>query len=205
MSATVTVTREWAPNAEDNCLFIANGDQADRDGDGQGDVCDEDDDGDGVADGGDNCPFDVKLGDQADRDGDGQGDVCDGDGDGDGVPNAEDNCPLTANGNQNDYDVDGIGDACDNDNDDDGVENAVDVCALTPLAAVADPVTGCSIAQLCPCEWPRGTRVRWKNHGLYVSCVARSADSFVELGLITEAEKDATVSAAAQSSCGSKK
>jgi hypothetical protein len=34
--------------------------------------------------------------------------------------------------------------------------------------------------------------------------VARTAESFLALGLITEAEKDAIVAAAAQSSCGKK-
>ena len=31
----------------------------------------------------------------------------------------------------------------------------------------------------------------WKNHGKYVSCVAHAADDFLDLGLITPAEKDA--------------
>jgi hypothetical protein len=121
------------------------------------------------------------------------------------VPNAGDNCPLEPNPDQYDFDGDGEGDACDNDTDGDGVLNDPDLCGLTPTDEVVDPATGCSIAQLCPCEGPRGTTERWKNHGQYVSCVARSAESFVELGLITEAEKGEIVSAAAQSSCGSKK
>ena len=86
--------------------------------------------------------------------------------------------------------------------DDDGAENDLDVCAFTPLSEVVDSATGCSIVQLCPCEGPRGTTEAWRNHGQYVSCVAKSADSFSKKGLITAAQKDAIVSAAARSSCG---
>ena len=38
---------DGVPNAQDNCPFTANPDQADNDDDGQGDVCDADDDNDG--------------------------------------------------------------------------------------------------------------------------------------------------------------
>src|SRR6185369_13737590 len=84
----------------DNCHFIANADQANNDGDAQGDVCDPDDDNDGVTDtiiltfGGalqpatpgvmDNCQF-VKNANQANNDGDALGDACDPDDDNDGV------------------------------------------------------------------------------------------------------------------------
>ena len=43
------------PDVVDNCPLIFNPDQADHDGDGQGDVCDPDDDDDGVPDGADAC------------------------------------------------------------------------------------------------------------------------------------------------------
>jgi hypothetical protein len=42
---------------EDNCPLLPNPDQADNDGDAQGDVCDEDDDNDGLADDDDACVF----------------------------------------------------------------------------------------------------------------------------------------------------
>ncbi len=87
----------------------------------------------------------------------------------------------------------------------DGVLDGDDLCAETPLDVVFDPGTGCSLDQLCPCEGQRGTSVLWRNHGKYVSCVARTAESFVEGGLIAAAEKDAIVSGAAQGTCGDKK
>ncbi len=62
-----------------------------------------------------------------------------------------------------------------------------------------------AINQLCPCGGPKGTADKWKNHGQYVSCVSKSAESFLEAGRITEAEKDAICSDAGQSGCGAKK
>jgi hypothetical protein len=72
-------------DGQDNCVYVVNPDQADRDMDGLGDICDDepdgpmgdyDDDGDGVVDGLDNCINDVNP-DQLDSDEDGQGDACD--------------------------------------------------------------------------------------------------------------------------------
>ncbi len=60
----------------DNCPNVANNGQADLDGDGEGDACDNDIDGDGDLNISDNCPLIVNS-DQADADGDGVGDVCD--------------------------------------------------------------------------------------------------------------------------------
>ena len=100
-------------NDDDNCVIVDNTDQADNDGDGEGDECDPDDDNDGVLDVNDNCQFEANA-DQADNDGDGEGDVCDPDDDNDGVLDEDDNCQFTANSDQADVDFNGIGDVCDN-------------------------------------------------------------------------------------------
>ncbi|MBN2496896.1 MAG: thrombospondin type 3 repeat-containing protein [Deltaproteobacteria bacterium] len=98
---------------------LASGDQANRDNDSFGDVCDL-------------CP-DLADKDNGDNDGDGRGNPCDSDDDNDGVcdPGAfstpqdpcvgEDNCPLVANSGQENLDGDDKGDACDPDRDDDGI------------------------------------------------------------------------------------
>lgn len=190
-------------NDVDNCMTTANPSQDDTDADGAGDACDLDDDDDTWADTVDNCPL-VANPDQLDTDGDGLGDACDGDLDGDGVDNGVDNCPLTPNSAQADLDEDGLGDACDPDIDGDGVPTADDLCAATPANTLVDPASGCSIEQLCPCAGARGTNQPWKNHGQYISCVAHATQAFLDLGLITQADKDAAVSTAARSSCGSK-
>ena len=86
--------RDGVKDDEDNCLGLSNPDQADADGDGFGDACDEfpndnteheDGDGDGVGDNSDNC-LETENTDQIDSDGDGLGDACD-------------ECPDIATGN----------------------------------------------------------------------------------------------------------
>ena len=188
-------------NNTDNCPLVSNVGQDDTDLDGFGDYCDDDDDSDGVLDNEDNCSLMFNP-DQSDMDEDGQGDACDGDFDGDGLNNEVDNCPLIANGDQNDWDGDSLGDVCDNDIDGDGVFNDYDECDFTPVGEVIDPSSGCAIEELAPCASPRGTTETWKNHGQYVSTLAKTANSFLKDGLITEEEKDAIMSEGANSDCG---
>jgi len=88
------------------------------------------------------------------------------------------------------------------DSDNDGVPDAFDNCPDTGAGEVVD-ASGCSIAQLVPCDGPL-TGGKWKNHGEYVSATAHVATDFLEQGLITHAERAAIVAEAAQSNCGKK-
>jgi hypothetical protein len=67
--------KDTVPDVRDNCVSLANPDQADIDGNGRGDVCD-DYDQDAVVNAKDNCP-DYPNRSQKDTDGDGIGDDCD--------------------------------------------------------------------------------------------------------------------------------
>lgn len=188
-------------DSKDNCPETPNADQKDMDDDGFGDACDSDIDGDGIVDDEDRCPW-VASQNNEDLDGDGLGDICDDDIDGDEVANEEDNCPLGINANQADFDSDGKGDACDLDDDNDGIEDSDDSCAGTQADVLIDG-EGCSSTQrfmlICPPE------AIYKNHGGYVSCVAKESERQLAEELITEEVKDAAVSAAAQSDIGNKK
>ncbi len=141
--------------ADYNCPSAANADQADADGNGIGDVCD-DRDGDGVMDSVDGCPDDSAKSDPgvcgcgvvevADCGQDpGQQDTCpndpdklspgvcgcgvpDTDTDSDGVMDCLDNCINDANADQIDTDGNGDGDACDLDDDSDGIPDTEDNC-----------------------------------------------------------------------------
>lgn len=102
--------------------------------------------------------------------------------DDDGACDEFDNCLGVDNTDQVDGDGDGAGDAC-------------DVC---PEHANDDPDGDglCGAPEACPCD------ADWKNHGEYVSCVAKATKEDVRAGVLTDAERAALVSAAAQSSCG---
>ena len=117
----------------DNCPSVSNADQANNDGDSQGDLCDPDDDNDTVADGSDNCQT-VANQNQANQDNDALGDACDPDRDGDGAINGSDNCADTPNSNQLNTDSDAQGDACDTDDDNDTVADGSDSCRVIPAA-----------------------------------------------------------------------
>jgi PKD repeat protein len=142
----------------DNCPSTPNGDQADADSDGLGNVCDDcpldaanDADGDTVCGDADNCPAIPNAG-QLDQDTDGMGDPCDdcpfdaeNDIDSDTVCGDVDNCPATANTDQLDQDSDGLGTVCDdcpfdaaNDIDSDTICGDVDNCPLTPNTGQSD-------------------------------------------------------------------
>jgi hypothetical protein len=113
-------------DTRDNCPTTVNAGQADADGDGMGNACDNDD-GDGIPDQEDNCRL-VTNADQSDQNSDELGDACDLDQDNDGLEDSVDNCPCHANEDQKDLDRDDAGDACDPDDDEDGVEDEVDNC-----------------------------------------------------------------------------
>ncbi len=116
-------------NAVDNCQLAVNPNQADDDGDGFGNACDDlvcdphaaeneiacDRDGDGRINQVDNCVWDPNP-QQENADGDRRGDLCD-------------QCPNVADDHfQIDSDQDGRGDLCDDDRDGDGVDNNEDNC-----------------------------------------------------------------------------
>ena len=120
----------------DNCPTVSNGDQADLDQDGIGDLCDSDQDGDGIPDTEDSC---VRTPNP-----DNNPAVCT-DTDGDGILDIDDVCPGF--NDLQDFDHDGIPDGCDicpgvpnpdndpaacTDTDGDGVLDIGDNCPLVP-------------------------------------------------------------------------
>ena len=119
------------PDSADNCPQVSNGDQANTDGDAQGNACDADDDNDGAADGGDNCPVTPNA-NQLNTDKDPFGNACDPDDDNDGVSDVDEakagTDPLVV------------------DTDKDGKDDKADKCPKV-AAATAD---GCAAAANTP-------------------------------------------------------
>ena len=76
-----------------------------------------------------------------------------------------------------------------------------DSCYGTINCGECDPTDSC-VDNICvpDCECDDD----WKNHGQYVRCVAWAAEDLVDLGSITEDEKDEIVAEAAESDCGKK-
>ena len=85
------------------------------------------------------------------------------------------------------------------DADADGVADQADACPGTLEGATVD-ASGCSGSQAVAAACDAAGS--WKNHGAYVSCVSKAAEAQVEQGLLTDAEADALVSAAAKSKVG---
>jgi hypothetical protein len=86
------------------------------------------------------------------------------------------------------------------DADGDGVPDSLDLCPGTPAGAIVD-AEGCSIDQLAPCSGPASGGA-WKNHGQYVSTIARVTEAFLAQGLITVEQAEEIVALAARSQCG---
>jgi Kelch motif len=86
------------------------------------------------------------------------------------------------------------------DSDGDGVPDDRDQCPNTAPGSVVNH-NGCSIAQLAPCDGPTQGG-SWKSHGQFVAAVVAVAVDFLGGGLISEAQLEAVIRAAAQSGCG---
>ncbi|MFH2021614.1 MAG: thrombospondin type 3 repeat-containing protein [archaeon] len=160
------------PDVCDNCINVFNPDQADRNGDSIGDIC-QDLDSDGIPEilpetickqadiGGqgciiDNCPT-ITNADQYDEDSDGVGNACD-------------NCQNFPNPQQTDADNDGEGYPCD--------ENDFDVCPNTP--GIQLDVTECPAEELCKGKIML-TQAAWAPHpkAIYTSKLDFSVDDYV--------------------------
>lgn len=180
-------------DASDNCPSSPNSDQANSDGDTEGDACDTDDDNDGVADGSDAFPLDPT--EWVDTDGDGTGNNADPDDDNDGVSDATEivagsdplnpaSTPEVCDGVDNDLndgvdegfantDGDSLADCVDPDDDNDDVADTTDNCPLTSNPNQADfDLDG--IGDACdPATGPPTNKDQCKNGGWMLFDVPR--------------------------------
>ncbi|MDC0132007.1 thrombospondin type 3 repeat-containing protein, partial [Flavobacteriaceae bacterium] len=128
---------------DDNCIIVANTDQADMDNDGIGDVCDTDADGDGYSNvdetSCDSNPLNASS-TPSDLDVDFIPDCIDSDIDGDGYENTNDLFPLDKS-EWIDSDNDGIGDNADKDDDNDNWLDTDELeCGTDPLDSSDTPL-----------------------------------------------------------------
>ena len=130
LSATADGDGDGIADNTDNCLLVANNNQADLDGDGLGDSCDFNKDGDAVADIIDQFPDDPT--EWWDIDGDGIGDNADNNSDNDSWTDDVDNCDYSDNEDQLNTDGDAYGDACDLNDDNDPIPDAFDKLPIDP-------------------------------------------------------------------------
>src|SRR5205085_4138447 len=77
----------------------------------------------------------------------------------------------------------------------DGVPNGHDGSPASPPGSVVD-VTGCSIAELVPCDGP------WINHKVYVKSFTAVAMRFWKEGKLTVGDRNRLIKQAEDSSCG---
>jgi hypothetical protein len=149
---------DGVPDSNDNCPAVANSNQANFDGDANGDACDVDDDNDGLIDTSEpasctgNPPPSPHAG-QFDPDCD-DDNVSDGSNDPDSggpIQAGPDNCISTANTNQLNSDGDAFGNACDTDDDNDGVLDGADNCPVNANASQSN-MDGDSMGDACDPE-----------------------------------------------------
>jgi hypothetical protein len=187
-----------------------------------------DTDGDGVSDSQDVGPLDPN----SDSDGDGVADSNDvgplnpnSDSDGDGLSDSAETA-LGTNPLNADTDGDGLSDAAEvagvtspikADTDGDGTSDSADPIPVSNMSVtvsingVNSGVTnkviapGITLADHMDSESSSCAAANIGNHGKYASCVAHALNALKKAGLITDAEKTALQSAAAQSSVGKKK